>query len=77
MLPLFLDIGSNIGCYTVAVAKKHPTHQVGKKCSLNMSPFKIIAVDADAENLAYVKRSLEENLLWREGHVRLIHNAVR
>ena len=42
-----------------------------------MLPFKVIAVDVDAENLAYVKRSLEENLLWREGHVRLIHNAVR
>ena len=44
---------------------------------MHVLPFKVIAVDADAENLAYVKRSLEENLLWREGHVRLIHNAVR
>ena len=37
----------------------------------------MIAVDADAVNLAYIRRSLEKNLLWGNGGVSLIHNAVR
>merc|ERR1719400_2701377 len=59
----FLDIGSNIGSFSVAVAGMHPIRQV-------------IAVDADAVNLAYIRKSLEKNLLWETGSVRLIHNAV-
>ena len=51
--------------------------------SLPCEPFvasthlQVIAVDADAVNLAYIRRSLERNLLWGNGGVRLIHNAVR
>ena len=39
--------------------------------------LQVIAVDADAVNLAYIRRSLEKNFLWGNGGVRLIHNAVR
>ena len=39
--------------------------------------LQVIAVDADTVNLAYIRRSLEKNLLWGNGDVRLIHNAVR
>ena len=55
-------------------------------CCLNSSPcchfvvsihVQVVAVDADAVNLAYIRRSLEKNLLWGNGGVSLIHNAVR
>ena len=47
--------------------------------SLQVFPlsFQVIAVDADAVNLAYIRKSLQKNLLWGNGGVSLIHNAVR
>ena len=40
----FLDVGSNIGMYTIVVA------------AMNRS---VVAVDADPVNLAYIRKSLE------------------
>ena len=37
----------------------------------------VVAVDPMAINLAYIKRSLEKNLLWDNERVRLVHSAVR
>ena len=39
--------------------------------------YQVIAVDADALNLAYIRRSLQKSFLWEKGAVRLICNAVR
>lgn len=59
----FLDLGSNIGAFSVPVAAIQPWRQV-------------VAVDPMAINLAYIKRSLEKNLLWDTERVKLIHSAV-
>jgi len=59
----FLDLGANIGDSVVPVAAMRPRRQV-------------IAVDSMAINLAYIKRSLEKNLLWDTEIVRLVHSAV-
>ena len=55
-----LDAGSNIGMYTLMVAA------MGRK---------VIAVDAMADNLAYIRRSSE--LANNEHLVTLVHNAIR
>ena len=54
------DIGANIGVYSLAVATARR---------------QVIAVDSEADNLAYIKKSLE--LSNTREYVRLIHNAVR
>jgi FkbM family methyltransferase len=59
----FLDLGANIGDSSVPVAAMRPRRQV-------------VAVDPMAINLAYIKRSLEKNLLWDTERVRLVHSAV-
>ena len=45
--------------------------------SLISADVQVIAVDSMAINLAYIKRSLEKNLLWDTEIVRLVHSAVR
>ena len=55
-----LDGGCNIGMYTIMVAA------MGRE---------VVAVDAMADNLAYVRRSLE--IQNREHLVTLLHNAIR
>jgi len=55
----FLDIGANIGMYTVLVAN------MGRQ---------VVAVDADPENLAYIRKSLD--LQNTTNRVRLFSNAV-
>jgi len=55
----FVDIGANIGMYTVLAAAMHR---------------KVVAVDADPENLAYIRKSLE--LKNTANQVRLFSNAV-
>ena len=47
-----------------------------KKLDL-ISVVQVVAVDPMAINLAYIKRSLEKNLLWDTERVKLIHSAVR
>ena len=42
-----------------------------------ISVIQVVAVDPMAINLAYIKRSLEKNLLWDTERVKLIHSAVR
>ena len=39
--------------------------------------MQVFAVDPMAINLAYIKKSLEKNLLWDTERVRLINSAVR
>jgi len=55
----FVDIGANIGMYTVLAAAMHR---------------KVVAVDADPENLAYIRKSLD--LKNTANQVRLFSNAV-
>lgn len=57
---VFLDIGANIGMYTVVVA------------AMNR---KVIAVDADPKNLAYIRKALV--IAKKTDYVDLINNAVR
>ena len=54
------DIGANIGVYSLAVAAR-------KKY--------VIAVDSEAENLSFIKKSVE--LMNKRKYVRFINNAVR
>ena len=39
--------------------------------------MQVFAVDPMAINLAYIKKSLQKNLLWDTERVRLINSAVR
>ena len=55
-----LDAGSNIGMYTVMVAS------MGRQ---------VVAVDAMADNLAYIGKSLK--LGNKEDKVVLVHNSIR
>ena len=48
---VFLDVGANIGMYTVVIAAMKR---------------KVIAVDADPENLAYIRQSLEIEVFTKE-----------
>ena len=57
---VFLDIGANIGMYTVVIAAMRR---------------RVIAVDADPINLAYIRKSLEiENTT---DYVEIIYNSIR
>jgi hypothetical protein len=68
------DLGANIGVYTVAVAALRPPREVAHQLTVKRHR-KVVAVDADATNLAFFRRSLA---LGRPGSsVRLVHNAVR
>ena len=57
---VFLDVGANIGMYTVMIAAMKR---------------KVIAVDADPKNLAYIRHSLE--IGKKTDKVELIHNSIR
>lgn len=57
---VFLDLGSNIGMYTVVIATMRR---------------KVIAVDADPKNLAYIRQSLAIEKTTK--YVDLIYNAIR
>ena len=57
---MFLDVGANIGMYTVMIAAMKR---------------KVIAVDADPRNLAYIRKSLENSKT--EEYVELIYNSIR
>ena len=57
---VFLDIGANIGMYTVVAAAMKR---------------KVISVDADAKNLAYIRKALV--IAKKTDYVDLIHNAIR
>ena len=56
---IYKDIGANIGMYTVLVASMDR---------------QVVAVDADPENLAYIRKSLD--LQNTTNRVRLFSNAV-
>ena len=56
----FLDIGANLGMYSVVVAAMDR---------------KVVAVDADPYNLAYIRRSLD--LEGNTHNVRIVYNSVR
>ena len=56
----FLDIGANLGMYAVVIAAMKR---------------KVVAVDADPYNLAYIRKSLD--LEGNTGNVRIIYNSVR
>ena len=57
---VFLDIGANIGMYTVVIAAMRR---------------RVIAVDADPSNLAYIRQSLQiENTT---DYVEIIYNSIR
>ena len=58
-LMIYKDIGANIGMYTVLVASMDR---------------QVVAVDADPENLAYIRKSLD--LQNTTSRVRLFSNAV-
>ena len=68
----FLDIGANIGVYTVAAATLRPAREV---TGLDSKRLQVVAVDADLTNLAYIKESLRLNRI--DGRTRLLHNAIR
>ena len=55
-----LDAGSNLGMYTIMVAS------MGRE---------VVAVDAMADNLAYIRKSLK--LGEKEDRVVLVHNPIR
>ena len=57
---VFLDVGANIGMYAVVIAAMRR---------------KVIAVDADPRNLAYIKQSLE--IAKTKDYVELIYNSIR
>ena len=57
---VFLDVGANIGMYTVMIAAMKR---------------KVLAVDADSKNLAYIRQSLE--MAETTDYVELIYNAIR
>ena len=57
---VFLDLGSNIGMYTLVIATMRR---------------KVIAVDADPKNLAYIRQSLAIEKTTK--YVDLIYNAIR
>ena len=57
---VFLDAGANIGGYAAVIAAMRR---------------KVIAVDADAKNLAYIRQSLD--LANTTAYVELIHNSIR
>ena len=57
---VFLDVGSNIGMYSVLIAAMRR---------------KVIAVDADPSNLAYIRQSLE--ITKKSDYVELIYNSIR
>ena len=57
--PIFLDVGSNIGMFSLSVA------------AMNR---KVVAVDADPVNLAYIRESLSLGSFSK--NVRTINNAV-
>ena len=57
---VFLDVGSQLGCFTVVIAAMRR---------------KVIAVDADSRNLAFIRQSLEIGNARK--YVELINNIVR
>ena len=57
---VFLDVGANIGMFTVVIAAMKR---------------KVIAVDADPKNLAYIRQSLE--IARTTEYVELIYNSIR
>ena len=57
---VFLDVGANIGMFTVVIAAMKR---------------KVIAVDADSKNLAYIRQSLD--IANTQENVELIYNAIR
>ena len=56
----FQDVGANIGMYAVVIAA------MGRR---------VVAVDADPENLAYIRKSLD--LAQNSQYVDIIYNSVR
>ena len=54
------DVGANIGMYTVIIAAMKR---------------KVIGVDADPKNLAYIRHSLK--IAKNTDNVELIHNSIR
>lgn len=57
---VFLDVGANIGMYALVIAAMRR---------------KVIAVDADPNNLAYIKKSQETE--QKTDNIELIYNAIR
>ena len=57
---VFLDVGANIGMYAVVIAAMKR---------------KVIAVDADPKNLAYIRQSLD--IAKTTDYVELVYNAIR
>ena len=57
---VFLDVGANIGMFTVVIAAMKR---------------KVIAVDVDPKNLAYIRKSLK--VANTTDYVNLVYNAIR
>ena len=57
---VFLDVGAHMGSFTVVIAAMKR---------------RVIAVDADPKNLAYIKQSLD--IAKTTDYVELIYNAIR
>jgi hypothetical protein len=66
---VFLDLGSNIGVYSLMVAALHWGNG-------NHKPGNVVAVDARSDNLAFIRRSLINSKIPSKA-VTLVHNAVR
>jgi len=65
---VFLDLGSNLGVYSLLVAQTR--HSAG-----DLRPGRVVAVDAAGDNLAYISHSLTNNNISKD-MVTLVHNAI-
>ena len=65
---MFLDLGSNLGVYSLLVAELR--HSAGDNRA-----GRVVAVDAQADNLAYISQSLVKNNISQQ-MVTLVHNAI-
>ena len=61
-------MGSNLGVYSLLVAELRHSTGDGR-------PGRVVAVDAQADNLAYISHSLVKNNISQE-MVTLVHNAI-
>ena len=65
---MFLDLGSNLGVYSLLVAQLR--HSMG-----DGRPGRVVAVDAQANNLAFISHSLAKNNIPQQ-MITLVHNAI-
>ena len=65
---VFLDLGSNLGVYSLLVAQLRHSSGDGR-------PGRVVAVDAQADNLAFISHSLVKNNIPQQ-MITLVHNAI-